>query len=65
VPEAERLLTGEPPDAAAFAEAAEVVTKVIAPPADNHATSAYRAHVAGVMTRRCLAEAAERARGAA
>ena len=65
VAEAERVLVGEHPDPAAFAEAADVVTKAIEPPGDNHATAAYRAHVAGVLTRRCLAEAAERAGGAA
>ncbi|HLF41818.1 MAG TPA: FAD binding domain-containing protein, partial [Acidimicrobiia bacterium] len=42
------------------AEAAATVTKAIDPPDDNHATAAYRAHVAGVLTRRCLAEAAGR-----
>ncbi|HMC79122.1 MAG TPA: xanthine dehydrogenase family protein subunit M [Acidimicrobiia bacterium] len=62
VTEAERVLVGEHPDPEAFAEAADVVTKTIEPPGDNHATAAYRAHVAGVLTRRCLAEAAERAR---
>ena len=60
VPEAEAVLVGEPPDPSAFAEAAEVVTKTIEPPGDNHATAAYRAHVAGVLTKRCLAEAAGR-----
>jgi carbon-monoxide dehydrogenase medium subunit len=64
VPEAERVLVGEPPDPGAFAEAAELVTKALDPPGDNHATAAYRAHVAGVLTRRCLAEAAGRARAA-
>jgi carbon-monoxide dehydrogenase medium subunit len=62
VAEAERMLVGEHPGPAAFTEAAEVVVKTIEPPGDNHATAAYRAHVAGVLTRRCLAEAAERAR---
>jgi aerobic carbon-monoxide dehydrogenase medium subunit len=61
VPEAERVLVGEHPDAAVFAEAADVVKKTIDPPGDNHATAPYRAHVAGVLTRRCLAEAARRA----
>ena len=61
VSEAERVLIGEAADPAAFAEAAEVVAKTIDPPSDNHATAAYRAHVAGVLTRRCLAEAATRA----
>ena len=65
VPEAERVLVGEHPDPAAIAEAAAIVTKTIEPPGDNHATAAYRAHVAGVLTRRCLAEAAERAGAAA
>jgi aerobic carbon-monoxide dehydrogenase medium subunit len=60
VPEAERVLLGERPDPSAFAEAADVVTKTIDPPGDNHATAAYRTHVAGVLTRRCLAEAAGR-----
>ncbi len=69
VREAERVLVGEHPDPAAFAEAADVVAKTIEPPGDNHATAAYRAHVAGVLTRRGLAEAAlqaeaQRARGA-
>ena len=59
--EAERVLLGQAPEAAAFAEAAQVVAKTIDPPGDNHATAAYRAHVAGVLTRRCLAEAAGRA----
>ena len=65
VAEAERTLVGEQPDPAAFAEAAEVVTRTIDPPGDNHATAAYRAHVAGVLTRRCLAEAAGRTGAAA
>ena len=63
VTEAEHVLVGERPDQAAFAEAAHLVAKTIEPPGDNHATAAYRAHVAGVLTRRCLAEAAGRASG--
>jgi carbon-monoxide dehydrogenase medium subunit len=63
ITEAEQVLVGEHPDPAAFAEAAEVVAKTIEPPGDNHATAAYRAHVAGVLTRRCLVEAAGRAAG--
>jgi carbon-monoxide dehydrogenase medium subunit len=63
VTEAEQVLVGEHPDPALFAEAADVVAKAIEPPGDNHATAAYRAHVAGVLTRRCLAEAAGRATG--
>jgi aerobic carbon-monoxide dehydrogenase medium subunit len=63
VPQAEAVLVGERPDPSAFAEAADVVTKTIEPPGDNHATAAYRAHVAVVLTKRCLAEAAGRAGG--
>jgi aerobic carbon-monoxide dehydrogenase medium subunit len=64
IPEAEAVLMGESPDPSAFSEAADVVTKTIEPPGDNHATAAYRAHVAGVLTRRCLAEAHGRIGGA-
>ena len=59
--EAERLLDGNAPDPALFAEAAEVVSGALEPPADDHASSEYRAHVAGVLTRRGLAEATARA----
>jgi carbon-monoxide dehydrogenase medium subunit len=57
VGEVEALMVGEPPSAELFAEAADVVTQSLDPPDDNHASAAYRAHVAGVLTRRCLAEA--------
>ncbi len=57
VSEAEDLMVGEPPTTELFAEAASVVTRSLEPPDDNHASAAYRAHVAGVLTRRCLAEA--------
>lgn len=63
VPDAEAVLIGERPEPAAIAEAADVVTKSIDPPGDNHASAAYRAHVAGVLTKRCLAEAAGRTGG--
>jgi aerobic carbon-monoxide dehydrogenase medium subunit len=61
VAEAEQLLDGNAPDPALFAEAAEVVSGALEPRADDHASSEYRAHVAGVLTRRGLAEAAARA----
>jgi carbon-monoxide dehydrogenase medium subunit len=37
------------------------VSGAFEPPADDHASSEYRAHVAGVLTRRGLDEAAARA----
>jgi aerobic carbon-monoxide dehydrogenase medium subunit len=58
---AEQVLIGEQPGPAAFAEAAAVVSRTLDPPGDNHASAAYRAHVARILTRRCLAEAASRA----
>ncbi|OBK30678.1 molybdopterin dehydrogenase [Mycobacterium asiaticum] len=61
VAEAERLLDGNAPDPALFAEAASVVSGALEPRADDHASSEYRAHVAGVLTRRGLAEASKRA----
>lgn len=61
VVEAEQLLEGNQPDSALFAEAAHVVSGALRPRADDHASSEYRAHVAGVLTRRGLAEATERA----
>lgn len=61
VAEAEQLLDGNAPDPALFADAAKVVSGALEPNADDHASSEYRAHVAGVLTRRGLAEATERA----
>jgi carbon-monoxide dehydrogenase medium subunit len=61
VAEAEQLLEGNAPDPARFAEAAKVVSGAVAPPGDDHASSEYRAHIAGVLTRRGLTEAVTRA----
>ncbi|OBK71281.1 xanthine dehydrogenase family protein subunit M [Mycobacterium sp. 1274761.0] len=61
VAEAEQLLDGKAPDPALFTEAAKVATGALDPPTDDHASSEYRAHVAGVLTRRGLGEAAARA----
>lgn len=61
---AEALLTGEPLDAAGsaalFAAAAAEVTAAVEPAGDVHASSGYRRHLAGVMTRRALATALAR-----
>ncbi|AGB24524.1 aerobic-type carbon monoxide dehydrogenase, middle subunit CoxM/CutM-like protein [Mycobacterium sp. JS623] len=61
VAQAENLLDGNAPDPALFAEAANVVSGALEPPDDDHASSEYRAHVAGVLTRRGLTETTERA----
>jgi carbon-monoxide dehydrogenase medium subunit len=57
---AEQLLDGNAPDPALFAEAADVVSATVEPTADDHASSEYRTHVAGVLTRRGLAAATAR-----
>ncbi|MHB8466939.1 MAG: FAD binding domain-containing protein [Acidimicrobiales bacterium] len=62
---AERLLVGETPGPELFESAADAVRANVDPPGDNHGTSAYRRHLAGVLTRRCLVEAAERMGAAA
>jgi aerobic carbon-monoxide dehydrogenase medium subunit len=59
MPAAERLLVGHKADAAAFAAAAAAVSAALDPPSDDHATSAYRRHVAGVLTRRSLQAATD------
>jgi len=58
VAEAEAALVGSAPTEATFAEAASIVSKTLTPDGDIHATAAYRRHIAGVLTRKGLAEAA-------
>jgi len=55
---AEELLIGKAPTAAAFEAAAQAVSSSLEPLSDIHATAAYRKHVAAVLTRRGLAQAA-------
>ena len=63
--EAERGLVGQPATEDTFAAAAERAVQALDPQADVHATAAYRRHVAGVLTRRALAKAVQRAQGGA
>jgi len=59
IAEAEDFLVGKAlDDTDAFGAAAERVTATIEPAADVHATTNYRKHLAGVLTRKGLAEAA-------
>src|SRR5262245_21888081 len=62
--EAEQLLAGAPLTSESLAAAADSVRRRADPPADVHASAAYRRHLAGVLTTRALGLAAERARGA-
>jgi CO/xanthine dehydrogenase FAD-binding subunit len=59
--EAARALVGVKPTPDAFADVGRRVTSALAPDSDLHASADYRKHLAGVLTRRALARAAERA----
>jgi len=58
---AEQALAGTTGDAAALRAAADAVQRDIDPSSDIHASSAYRRHLASVLTRRALARAMARA----
>ncbi|MDG1410400.1 MAG: xanthine dehydrogenase family protein subunit M [Acidimicrobiales bacterium] len=60
VTRAEQSLVGKPPGDTVFATAADIVTATLEPGGDIHATANYRRHIAGVLTRRGLAEATAR-----
>ena len=57
--EAEQLMLGHKPSPGLFAEAAAAASKHINPSSDDHASGAYRRHIAGVLTKRCLVAATE------
>jgi CO/xanthine dehydrogenase FAD-binding subunit len=63
--EAAQALVGVTPTAKALEDVGRRVSASVTPDSDLHASSEYRTHVAGVLTRRALARAAERAAGAA
>lgn len=60
-----RLLVGQTPTDAAYAEIGRRVAARVTPDSDLHASAEYRTDVAAVLTRRALAQAVERARAAA
>lgn len=63
---AEDLLMGEKPDGKLLERVGQAASDGIDEPmSDIHGTSEYRRHLAGVLTRRALAEAVSRAGGAA
>lgn len=59
---AEQALEGSTPSDDAVAAAASLAAGDLDPPSDVHASSAYRRHVAGVLARRAVGTAIERAR---
>jgi CO/xanthine dehydrogenase FAD-binding subunit len=60
--EASQALVGKKLDAAAIERAAQLAIDASSPIDDMRGTAEYRRHVVGVLTRRVLAKAAERAR---
>jgi CO/xanthine dehydrogenase FAD-binding subunit len=65
VTEAADILVGHVPDAARIAAIAQAASTGVEPESDIHASAAFRRHLSGVLTRRALHKAVERARGAA
>lgn len=61
--DAARALVGVEPSAGAFEDVARRVAAPLTPDSDLHASSEYRRHLAGVLTRRALARAVERIDG--
>lgn len=59
--EASQWLAGKPATAASFAEAGELAKKVVTPITDMRGPAEYRVHLVGVLVKRTLARAAERA----
>lgn len=59
-----RLLVGQRPSEPVLEAAGQAVSGAVSPDSDIHASADYRRHVAGVLTRRALARAFERAQGA-
>ena len=59
--DAVRALIGQKPSANVFEEVGRRVSAALEPDSDLHASAEYRKHVAGVLTRRALTRAAERA----
>ena len=58
VPAAEGTLVGAPLSSETFDAVAQIVSSELNPPKDIHGTTAYRKHLAGVITRRGLVSAA-------
>jgi len=61
--EAEALLAGQAVDEALAAEAAEAVRSAVEPMSDLHASSEYRRHLIGVLAKRAVLRAWDRANG--
>lgn len=62
--EASAWLAGKPATAETFAQAGELAKKVATPISDMRGTAEFRTHLVGVLVKRTLAKAVERATGA-
>jgi aerobic carbon-monoxide dehydrogenase medium subunit len=60
-PEAEQVLTGQPPSEELFKRAAAAAAQACRPVTDQRGSAEYKRHVAGVLTERALLRAATRA----
>lgn len=60
-PQAEELVVGQPPSDELFARGAELARQAARPISDVRGSAEFRRYLVGVMTRRCLGIAAERA----
>jgi CO/xanthine dehydrogenase FAD-binding subunit len=63
IPEAGAALAGKPVNAANIEEAAKLAQAAAKPITDMRGTAEYRKHLSGVMARRAIEKAVERARG--
>jgi xanthine dehydrogenase FAD-binding subunit len=61
--EAADWLKGKPATEESFTQAGELAKKVATPITDMRGTAEYRTHLVGVLVKRTLVRAAERARG--
>jgi len=61
--EASQSLAGKPATEETFARAGELAKRVASPISDLRGTAEFRLHLVGVLTKRTLAKAVERARG--
>lgn len=62
--EASELLAGKPADEATFEQAGDLARKVASPISDMRGTAEFRTHLVGVLVKRTLTHAVERARQA-
>lgn len=60
--EASQWLVGQPATEATFAQAGELAKKIATPISDMRGTTEYRVHLVGVLVKRTLADAVERAK---